>query len=177
MATYNAKKLTIVKGGDTYIIDPMQGNDAAFYEYDITIPVNGWSVSAPYTYTWSNAHVTSNSIVLVEYKTGVRDGLVGDLTRSKATGSVTFTTSELPVGDIPLHITIICTNVDGIFPVYASDVETDAIVGETSVQGALEDLDGRASENTENIGEILSALEGIGLTVYEGQLYIQPVTT
>ena len=142
MAIYNAKKLTLVKGEDTYIIDPLQGNESVYLDIDVTIHKTDWSQTQPYTYVWSNQYVTANCAINILFKDGVRDGLVGDFHFSKtSSGSVTFTTDEPPVGDIPIIVRIIDSTTDGVFPVSADLVATDAITGETNVQGALEYLD------------------------------------
>lgn len=146
MATYNAKKLTIQKDGNTYIIDPLQGNEAVYIDLTVNIAVSDWTLSnGIYTYVYTNSHFTANSVIVVYFRDGIRGGLVGDLKFTKATGSVTFTTDEAPIGSIPLIVRVIDGTVNGVYPIDAEMVETDAIVGETTVQGALEDLDSRVS--------------------------------
>lgn len=159
MAIYNAKKLTLVKGEDTYIIDPLQGNESVYIDFDVVILKNSWSAVPPYTYVWTDQRVTANCAVDVLFKDGVRDGLVGDFHFSKTgAGSVTFTTDEPPIGDIPIVIRIIESKADATFPIDADLIETDAITGETNVQGALEHLDTNKIEKNQgqaNAGKAL----------------------
>ena len=143
MAIYNAKKLTVVKGDDTYIIDPLQGNESVYNDLPVTIHTTDWSGTAPYTYVFTDSHITANSAIAVYFKDGIRDGLVGDLKFTKATGAVTFVTDEPTIGDILLTVRVIDSTTNGVYPIDAEMVETDAVIGETTVQGALEDLDSR----------------------------------
>ena len=166
MATYNAKKLTITYGGDTYIIDPLQGNESIFIDIPVTIAKNAWTSVPPYTYVWTSSYVTANCAISVGFKEGVRDGLVGDLKYTKNTGSITFTTDEPPVGAIPVLIRIIDSNVDGTFPISAEIVETDAIVGCYTVQDALEDIDERVPGSTYTIGNCVKVTSGLTVTGY-----------
>lgn len=147
MATYNAKTLTITNNGDNYIIDPLQGNDVAYRDITVNIDSEDWTLSNNvYSYVWTNSYLTQNSQVQVYFKANVRGGLTGDLRVQKTTGQITFSTSEEPTDDISLLVRIIDANTTGILPINADMVETDAIVGETDVQGALEDLDERIRE-------------------------------
>lgn len=147
MATYNAKTLTITNNGDNYIIDPLQGNDVAYRDITVNIDAEDWELSNDvYSYVWTNSYLTQNSQVQVYFKANVRGGLTGDLRVQKTTGQITFSTGEEPTDDISLLVRIIDANTTGILPINADMVETDAIVGETDVQGALEDLDERIRE-------------------------------
>lgn len=156
--TYNAKTLTMIdQSGNTYIIDPMQGNEVAFNDISITIHTSDWTGSGPYIYTYSDTHFVANSTVDVRFKDGIRTGLIGDLKYSKTTGQIQFTTTEEPIGDIPLVIQVIDANVSGVYPIDATMIETEAIVGETTVEGALEDLDTRLTNLTEDVSNLLIA--------------------
>lgn len=149
MATYNAKTLTITNNGDNYIIDPLQGNDVAYRDITVDIDAEDWELSNDvYSYVWTSSYLTQNSQVQVYFKANVRGGLTGDLRVQKTTGQITFSTGEEPTDDISLLVRIIDANTTGILPINADMVETDAIVGETDVQGALEDLDERVRESS-----------------------------
>lgn len=151
MATYNAKKLTIVKGSDTYIIDPLQGNDSIYNDRTVVIHKSDWSGTVPYTYIYEDSYITANCGISVYFKDGVRGGLVGDLGYTKTTGAVIFVTTEPAAGDIPLVVRIIDSLVNGVYPVDASAVATTVVEGETTVQGALENLDNRTSDLEEGL--------------------------
>lgn len=185
MATYNAKTLTLVnQNGDVYVIDPLQGNESVYLDLPVTITQNQWSGTAPYTYTYTNSHITANAALCVYFKDGVREGLVGDLKWSKATGSITFVTTEPAAGPVPLVVRVIDSTTNGTYPVDASMVETDAIVGETTVQGCLEDLDSRVTNNTNNIGTVPTGktlqgqIDDVWKTIYPiGSIYMSVAST
>lgn len=76
-------------------------------EFDVTIASTDWSSSSPYTYTWYNNAVGANSKVVVLLNDGAEAAGIDDFTYDKVTGGVQFTTDELPVGNLPLHIQIV----------------------------------------------------------------------
>jgi len=160
MATYTAKKLTISNNGDEYIIDPLQGNDVAYMEFTVNIGVNDWTeLNGIYTYIWTNMHVTQNCYIQVHFKDGIRDGLVGDLTCNKTTGRVIFTTDEAPIGVIKLLVRVVDVATTESLIVSADLVETDAVIGETNVQGALEDLNNSRNALTEGLSTEMTERE------------------
>lgn len=146
MAVYNAKKLTITKDGNTYIIDPLQGNETAFIDFDVTIESTDWTGNGPYTYEYTNSHITRYCVVFVYFKPSAAGSDITYLFYEKEQGKVTFTTPDQLDDDLDLVVRIAEANVEGVFPISADVVETDAVVGETDVQGALEDLDERIGQ-------------------------------
>ena len=153
MATYHARTLTLRKYNETtsetdeFIIDPMWGNEAACMDFTVNIPADGWTDEddGTYSYVWENSHLTMNCIFDVNFQEGVENGLVGYLSCTKSTGQITFVTDEPVIGNVPVFVRVIDAAVSGHFPITADLVETDAVLGETDVQGALEDLNERVS--------------------------------
>ena len=142
MATYHAKSLTMTKNGDEYIIDPLQGNDAAFMDFTVNIDEEDWDLnSSLYTYVWQNQYLTQNSAIQTWFKDGVRDGIVCDIKVTKTTGQITFTMEEAPIGDVSILVRIMDTRVLGnTYPINADLISTNAVIGQTEVQGALEEI-------------------------------------
>lgn len=115
-----------------------------YYEEDIAIATTDWSTS-PYTYTWTNANVTSTCYIMVVFKTDPRSVFAGDLNYDKVTGGIQFTATSLPTGTLNVVVTIIDSNTPAIIISQIADqvqvplVETvsgttPSITGEPNVQ-------------------------------------------
>ena len=127
-----------------------------YLDAEVTIAQDAWSNSAPYTYTWTNALVTSTCGLDVFFREGVYDNLIGSLTWEKVTGGVQFTTSELPEGAVPIVVRIIDSPTEGAFSLEAEIVKTTAISGETNVEGALT----RINNNKANLSGLIYNIPG-----------------
>ena len=163
-----AIKADIIAAGDTatfmydgirYILTSMDSSMSSvdFMDMAVIIQQNSWTENeGVYTYTWTNEHLTANSIVQVEFKDGVRGGLVGDLKAQKTTGQIVFTTNLEPVGAIPLNVRIIDAVVEHTYPIAADLISTDAVTGQTEVQGALEEIVSKQTADENNIATLES---------------------
>lgn len=124
----------------------------------MTIPVNGWSNSSPYTYTWTDSRVTATSDVEVEYLSGAEDADGDYIEYEKVSGGIEFTSPTKPTTGIPVAITIKRAKNESITEVDGSMVETDVITGAENVDEALGVLD----------NDIGSLADHIAMTVLEG---------
>ena len=81
------------------------GNQAGISEYSETITTSDWSSDvAGYAYTWTNSNVKTSSFFDVFYDEGARSAGAYDISTSKVTGGIKFTTTTLPTGTIPVTI-------------------------------------------------------------------------
>lgn len=75
-------------------------------EHTLTIEPSDWAVSEPYTYTWTDADVTANCKVEIEFLNGAELCDVSFLSWEKVTGGIEFEVSAIPTADLPLLITL-----------------------------------------------------------------------
>jgi len=121
-----------------------QWNDLdASMDIDISLPVNGWSATQPYTYTWLNSNVTDGCTVKVYFLTGSEEDDTLFLEFEKVAGGVQFTAPTMPTDPIPVRIHLIYfeTGINDQQPTEADRISTDAIHGAANVEEALTTLD------------------------------------
>ena len=100
------------------MLDP-ELQTALFTDVNFSIAVNSWTLNSNngrYEYTFSNSLILEGSGIDVNYDESLRNSLTGDIGTTKATGSVTFSTSRLPVGVVSGVVRII-SSTTGIIPV------------------------------------------------------------
>lgn len=120
-----------------------------YIDLAVTIPANGWSATAPYTYTWMNANITTACEIAV-YFTGKNP--VSYIGAEKIGGGVQFTAPYKPTSDVPVMVRVIKAEAESVTNIDASMVSTEAVDGASNVeQGlashsqAIETLDGKFS--------------------------------
>lgn len=117
----------------TSVIKPVHaGIDLSF-----TIPVSGWSSTAPYTYTWTDSRVTSGCRVEAGFFSGATDTSVAYLEYEKVTGGVQFTSPVLPTVAIPVIVHIISAQAGNTTSITGDMVQTSVISGAANVDEAL----------------------------------------
>lgn len=120
-----------------------QGIENAGVDISFTVPANGWSENSPYTYTWTNSNILSNSRVTVGFASGNSSTDVIYLDCEKVTGGIQLTSSVKPSAALYLVAHIINAKMDSYADVHGDMVATDVITGASNVDEALEDLDSR----------------------------------
>ena len=128
-------------------------NDVPYSVVDLTIEGIDWEDNSPYTYEYENNDITSNSAVFITLKHDVSDIATSNIDWEKDTGIITFSTDDLPTGDIDLTILIIHSDPNSLLPIDASEVQTGSIEWATTVDGALETL-------MDEIGELDRTVNG-----------------
>ena len=121
-----------------------QWNDLdASMDIDISLPVNGWSATQPYTYTWLNSNVTDGCTVKVYFLTGSEEDDTLFLEFEKVAGGVRFTAPTMPTDPIPVRIHLIYfeTGINDQQPMEADRISTDVVRGAANVEEALTTLD------------------------------------
>ena len=109
-------------------------------DIDITIPASGWSSTAPYTYTYSNAHITTGCAVEVNYLESENADTVLYLEYEKVNGGVRFEAPTKPSAGIPVRIHIMNADATSVLSITADEVSTDAVSGTSNVEDALSSL-------------------------------------
>ena len=109
-------------------------------DIDITIPASGWSSTAPYIYTYSNAHITTGCAVEVNYLESENADTVLYLEYEKVNGGVRFEAPTKPSAGIPVRIHIMNADATSVLSITADEVSTDAVSGTSNVEDALSSL-------------------------------------
>lgn len=109
-------------------------------DIDISLPTTGWSGEGPYTYTYSNTHITSGCAVKVNFLESASSGGVLCLDYEKVTGGVQFTSDSVPTATIPVRIHVLNADATSTTATTADAVSTDAVSGASNVQDALTTL-------------------------------------
>lgn len=131
-----------------------------YLDLEISIPTSGWSVSAPYTYTWTNSKVTTECGVEVHFKDGAETIDMSYLEYEKTIGGIIFTIDKVPSAAIPLVVRIINAKADAIIESASADmVTTNAVPGAANVEDALEIHETKVAENTEDIQALETAMD------------------
>lgn len=131
-----------------------------YLDMEISIPTNGWSSSAPYTYTWLNSRITTECGVEVHFKDGAETIDMSYLEYEKTIGGIIFTIDKVPNAAVPLVIRIINAKADAIIDATSADmVTTSAVPDASNVEEALEIHQTKVTENEEDIAALEEAME------------------
>lgn len=109
-------------------------------DIDIAIPTSGWSSDSPYTYTYSNAHITSGCAVKVNFLEGSADTVALYLEYEKVTGGVRFTAPVKPTAEVNVRIHVLNADATAVVATTADEVSTSAVSGAANVEDALGSL-------------------------------------
>lgn len=150
-------------------------------EVPLTIAASSWSSTSPYTYTWTDSRVLSDSSIEVDILNTSADTTVDyiDYAKSSGGGGIVFTANNAPTADINVVITITNARAHAGSSIDADTVATDAISGASNVDEALNAL----SSNLTNSD--MTSLSANGLTctyiIRSGFCYVKisgyPTTT
>lgn len=124
-------------------------------DIDITIPSSGWSSESPYQYTYSNAHITSGSLVKVTFLEGSGTSTPLYLEFEKVTNGIRFEAPAKPTNDISVRIHIFSADTTSTTATSADEVSTSAVSGASNVDDALSVLD-NGKVNTSDIADNLT---------------------
>ncbi len=145
-------------------------------DIDISLPTTGWSGDGPYTYTYSNTHITSGCAVKVNFLESASSGGVLCLDYEKVTGGVQFTSDSVPTATIPVRIHVLNADATSTTATTADAVSTDAVSGASNVQDALSTLNTQIG--TLRIKDIIDAtrttVSSTSSTTNIDQLYTVP---
>lgn len=131
-----------------------------YLDMEISIPVNGWSSTAPYTYTWLNSRITTECGVEVHFKDGAETIDMSYLEYEKTIGGIIFTIDKVPNAAVPLVIRIINAKADAIIDATSADMVTTSAVPEASnVEEALTIHQTKVTENAEDIASLETAMD------------------
>lgn len=131
-----------------------------YLDMEISIPTNGWSSTAPYTYTWLNSRITTECGVEVHFKDGAETIDMSYLEYEKTIGGITFMIDKIPNAAVPLVIRIINAKADAIIDATSADmVTTSAVPGASNVEEALGIHQTKVTENAEDITSLEEAME------------------
>lgn len=103
----------------------------------VSIPANGWTNSAPYTYTYTHSKITAECGVTVEFESGASNTDCLAMDYEKVAGGVMFTVKTKPSSAVPVIIHVLNAEAEGITSVSADMVSTSAISGSSNVEQAL----------------------------------------
>ena len=120
-------------------------------DIDISIPANGWSSSSPYTYTYSNNHISSGCSVKVDFLEGAQSTKVLYLEFEKVVNGVRFTSATKPTTAIPVRLHILNADATSAMSTTADEVSTSAVSGSANVEDALGSL-------SEQIGNLMNSI-------------------
>jgi hypothetical protein len=136
-----------VKSGGVYTairnaVDPISN---VVTEIPLSIGASSWSSSSPYTYTWTDSRVLSDSSVEVDILNTSADTTAEYLDYAKASGGggIVFTANKKPTASISVIITITNAQAHAGSSIDADTVATDAISGAENVDEALTKLNDR----------------------------------
>lgn len=107
------------------------------YEASFTIATSAWAVTSPYTYTWTDSHVTASSSVSVYFDDSATHAGTPYIEFEKVSGGIQFTALAIPSAAIPVHVKIFRARASSLTDLEADMVATDAISGAENVEEAL----------------------------------------
>lgn len=122
---------------------------------DISLQASSWSNSSPYTYNYTNEHITSGALVKYSFLEGAENSGVLYLNCEKIEGGVYFTAPEKPSVDIPVRLYIENADATSTSATTADAVSVEGVTGIGNVQQAVELF------NT-NISGLTTAIESTG---------------
>lgn len=116
-------------------------------EIPLTIAASSWSSTSPYTYTWTDSRVLSDSSIEVDILNTSADTAVDyiDYAKSSGGGGIVFTANNAPTANINVVITITNAQAHAGSSIDADTVATDAVSGASNVDEALSTLSGNIS--------------------------------
>lgn len=117
-------------------------------DIDILIPSSGWSNSSPYQYTYSNEHITSGSMVKVNFLEGDGNSTPLYLEYEKVTNGVRFEAPSKPTNDISVRVHIFSADTTSTVATTADEVSTEAVSGANNVKDALSTLNDQIANYT-----------------------------
>ena len=123
-------------------------------ENNIVIETTDWSSTEPYSYEWESELITSASSVEVFLRDGAENAGIEDFDYVKTTGKVTFISSILPTGELPLMVKIINAKADAFQNLSAENVSTSVISGMDNVEDVLTEMNSNISDNTQAIANL-----------------------
>lgn len=133
-----------------------------YVDIPITIPVSGWTTTAPHQYTWTNARITTECGVEVHFTDGAETVDMKYLEYDKILGGIQFEIDEIPDKPIPLMIRIINASTTAVVdPIDAAMVETSAVPETSNVEQALENHENRLSTAEESISDMENSLTNV----------------
>ena len=107
-------------------------------DIDISISANGWSNESPYTYTYTNNHISTGCVVKVSFLEGSEDSTKPlYLEYEKVTNGVRFVAPIKPTSAIPVRIHIQNADATSTAATSADQVSTNAVSGAANVGQAL----------------------------------------
>ena len=127
-------------------------------ENNIVIETTDWSSTEPYSYEWESELITSASSVEVFLRDGAENAGIEDFDYVKTTGKVTFISSILPTGELPLMVKIINAKADAFQDLSAENVSTSVIPGMDNVEDVLTEMNSNISDNTDAISDNTQAI-------------------
>ena len=138
-----------------------------YEDISVSLPANGWTNSAPYTYTWTSSKVTSECGVEVGFEDAAKSTGIMTLTYEKVAGGIQFTAPSKPSVAIPVTVRIINADAESITSLDAEMVSTNAISGASNVQQALGTLNSKTSTFYRYSSEKTTASFPTGLFLFE----------
>jgi hypothetical protein len=114
-------------------------------EIPLSIGASSWSSSSPYTYTWTDSRVLSDSSVEVDILNTSADTTAEylDYAKTSGGGGIVVTANKKPTASISVIITITNAQAHAGSSIDADTVATDAISGAENVDEALTKLNDR----------------------------------
>lgn len=111
-------------------------------EIPLTITPASWSSTSPYTYTWTDSRVLSDSSVEVDVLDTSADTMADyiDYAKSSGGGGIVFTANKKPTANLSVVITITNAQAHAGSSIDADIVATDAVSGAANVDEALNAL-------------------------------------
>lgn len=111
-------------------------------EIPLKITPSSWSSTSPYTYTWTDSRVLSDSSVEVDVLDTSADTTADyiDYAKSSGGGGIVFTANKKPTANLSVVITITNAQAHAGSSIDADTVATDAISGASNVDEALSAL-------------------------------------
>lgn len=133
-----------------------------YLDINISIPVDGWSETVPYRYTWTNVRVTEECGIEVYFADGAETVDMKYLEYEKVPGGIRFEIDAIPDKAIPLIVRIINASTTAVIdPVEATLVTTEAVPGTSNVEEALANHEGRISTNEASISDLEDDVDDI----------------
>ena len=167
--------LNPVQSGGVYTairnaVDPISN---VVTEIPLSIEASSWSSSSPYTYTWTDSRVLSDSSVEVDILNTSADTTAEylDYAKTSGGGGIVFTANKKPTASISVIITITNAQAHAGSSIDADTVATDTISGAENVDEALTKLNEGMEKIKSDIG-IVEDTDTAVHTISEGQYVI-----
>lgn len=144
-----------------------------YTDRDITIQTSDWTLSGGvYSYTWTDVLVTATCGLQFFYREGAEAAEIDDVTPTRVTGGVTFTTTDEPQGSLPMMIRIIHSTATEIVTLNADQIGTNAITGCDDVEEALGTLNSNLASYFKPTGRTAITFSNDTFTVIDSGWYM-----